>query len=108
MLTLFLLKHRGEGIDIDRFRQYMRDQRPPALMKIPDLERYDLWFPTEEEPMYDSIEALSVVDREALNRVLNSSIAEELHEEGQEYVDFNREDHLTVENAISERSLGQR
>lgn len=98
MLTVFLLKNRAADVSRERFEEYMATERPPILESIEEISGYELWFPTGDA-VYDSVETLSFDDHETMERGLGSPVAEELHETGSKYVDFDSEELLVAESA---------
>lgn len=97
MLTVFFLKNRSTGVSRKVFETYMTDERPPLLESIEEIESYELWFPADGAA-YDSIEALTFSGGDAMDRGLGSPIAEELHETGSQYIDFEAEEFLVMES----------
>lgn len=100
MITAFLLKSRRQGVSTETFREYMRTERPDPLTGLPDVESYDLWF-TDDTSDWDSVEAITVADEAALNRVFDSDIASGLHEEGSKFIDFDTEELIVSTPDIS-------
>ena len=98
MRTVFFLKNRAANVSREEFEDYMTNERPPILESITEIQRYELWFPAADST-YDSVETLSFVDREAMERALNSPVAADLHETGSSYVDFDAEEVLVMESA---------
>lgn len=98
MLTVFFLKNRLTSVSREVFETYMTDERPLLLKSIEEIENYELWLPADGAA-YDSIEALTFSDGDAMDRGLGSPIAEELHETGSQYIDFETEEFMLMESA---------
>lgn len=101
MVKLVLLLHRREGMSVEEFRRYAREQHSPLLLKLPGLTRLVINYAqpdhTGAAPPYDAVAEDWFESLEAMGAAFQSPEGQAVSADAPNFLDMSKFQMFTVE-----------